>query len=286
MNTMVFELSDTRGRRESVVVEGARASIGSASHCDVRLPMEDAGPEQVRVTRSGDELRFEAVLATPPVLLDGRPLAAGSVAAGVELRLGQTRLRVRALSTRAASAARAGRTSPRPTWLLALGACSVLALLALVLLGPRPAAAPLLDEQLELFSQLSPSCPRREPQQALAFAQQQQDLAETKQERMPFVVDEGVAAVDAFELSAACFRAGGAAALGEQASAAARRLQRELEDNLRARRLRLSRMLLVEDHALARVDVAWLRALLRGRRHAYVGWLDSLASELGVQEAP
>lgn len=286
MNAMVFELSDARGRRESMVVDGARASIGSASHCDVRLPMEDAGPEHVRVTRSGDQLRFEALLAAPPVTLDGLPLTAGNMASGVELGFGQTRLRARAVSAQGARAAHPGRASPRSTWRLALGACAVLALFMLALLRQGSQPPPVLDEQLELFSRLAPSCPRREPRQALAFARQQQDLAETKQERMPFVVDEGVAAVDAFELSAACFRAGGAAPLAEQASDAARRLQGELEDDFRARRLRLSRMLLVEDRELARVDVAWLRALLRGRSDTYVSWLDSLAIELGAQEAP
>jgi hypothetical protein len=268
-----------------VVVEGVRASIGSASHCDVRLPMEAAGPEHVRASLSGGQLRFEALLATPPVTLDGVPLAPGSAATGVELRFGQLLLRTRALSA-ATPAARGSRPSPRSSWLLGASACALLALFALALLRRGPPGEPPLDEQLELFSQLSPSCPRREPRQALAFAQQQQDLAETNQERMPFVVDEGVAAVDAFEMAAACFRAGGVASLAEQAAAAAQRLQRELEDDFRARRLRLSRMLLVEDRELARVDVAWLRALLRGRSNTYVSWLDGLALELGAQEAP
>lgn len=286
MNGIMFEISDARGRRESVAVEGGRASIGSASHCDVRLPMEEAGPEHVRVAASGAQLHFEALLASPAVTLDGVPLAVGSLAAGLELCFGQTRLRARVVSAQGAAVARAARPRSRSTWLLALGASAVVGLSALALLRRELEQEPPLAEELQLFSQLTPSCPRREPRQALAFARQQQDLAETKQERMPFVVEEGLAAVDAFEMSAACFRAAGAAPLAEQAAGAARHLQQQLEDDFRARRLRLSRMLLVEDRELARLDVTWLRALLRGRSDAYLGWLDGLALELGAAEAP
>jgi hypothetical protein len=98
------------------------------------------------------------------------------------------------------------------------------------------------------------------------------------------VVDAGLAAVDSFETAAACFETAGAPALAEQAASAAERLRHELEDDFRARRLRLSRMLLVGDRALARVDVAWLRALLRGKPGAYVRWLDTQAQELGAAE--
>ncbi len=286
MNGMVFEISDGRGRRESMVVDGGCASIGSASHCDVRVAMEEAGPEHVRATLSDGEPCFEVLLDAPAVTLDGVRLNPGKVARGHELRFGQTRLRVRAQAQAGTAAAQARGSALRSLWLPALGVSLVLALLGLRALRRAPAEEPPLGAELSLFSELAPSCPRREPQQALAFAQQQQDLAETKQERMPFVVEEGVAAVDAFEMAAACFRSGGAAPLAQQAAASAQRLQRDLEDDFRARRLRLSRMLLVEDRELAQTDVAWLRALLRGRSGPYVSRLDSLALELGAAEAP
>jgi hypothetical protein len=41
-------------------------------------------------------------------------------------------------------------------------------------------------------------------------------------------------------------------------------------------------MLLVGDRELARADVTWLRALLRGKSGAYVRWLDGQALELGA----
>ncbi|HEU4580333.1 MAG TPA: hypothetical protein VFS67_18885 [Polyangiaceae bacterium] len=280
MNEMWFEISDAQGRRESVRIEGARASIGSAAHCDVRLPVEDAGPEQVRATLEGGELHFQALLAGPAATLDGAALAPGQKRRGSELCIGRVRLFARAGAAQRSAPTRAA--ASRPLWVAALAACLLLAVLALLARRRASGGAPALDPELTLFSPLAPSCPRPDPLQALAFARQQRDLAETQQERMPFVVEEGLSAVDSFETAAACFSTGGAPALAEQASSAAERLKGALEDELRARRLRLSRMLLVGDRELARADVTWLRALLRGKSGAYVRWLDGQALELGA----
>jgi hypothetical protein len=277
MNGMVFQISDAQGGRESVRVDGGRESIGSASHCDVRLPVEDAGPEHVRATLEGGQLFFQALL--PGAVLDGDVLATGEKRCGSELCIGGTSAR--------SLAEEAGPTRPRaaaqqPLALPALATCRVLALLLLLARRRASEGVPALDPELTLFSRLAPSCPRPDPRQALAFARQQRDLAETQQERMPFVVQEGLSAVDSFETAAACFSTGGAGPLAEQASRAAERLKGALEDDFRARRLRLSRMLLVGDRELARTDVAWLRALLRGKSGAYVRWLDARALELGA----
>jgi hypothetical protein len=282
MKGMLFEIIDPMGRRESVSVEGGRASIGSASHCDVRLPLEEAGAEHVRVTLDADQLVFQALLAAPAVTLEGAPLAAGALGRGSELCIGRMRLRASPIFEPGAAPAGTSRRSGRPLWQPALGLCL---LLALVLLAARRRAAsgdPPMDPELALFSRLAPSCPRQDPLQALAFARLERDLAESQQERMPFVVEEGVSAVDSFETAAACFQSGGSAALAQQAAAAAERLKGALEDDFRARRLRLSRLLLVGDRELAQADVTWLRALLRGKSGAYVRWLESEAQELGA----
>jgi hypothetical protein len=282
MHDMLFEISDARGRCESLRIEGGRASIGSASHCDVRLPVEDAGAEHARATLQGGELLFQALLA-PAVTLDGAPLAPGEQRRGSELCIGRVRLRARSVAQERGTPTGAG--AGRPLWVPALAACLVLTLLALVARRRTAGGDPPLDPGLSLFSQLAPSCPRPDPLQALAFARQQRDLGETQQERMPFLVEEGLSAVDSFETAAACFQTGAAPALAEQASSAAERLKGALEDDFRARRLRLSRMLLVGDRELARTDVTWLRALLRGKSGAYVRWLESEALELGTGDA-
>jgi hypothetical protein len=282
MKRMLFEISDTQGRRESVRIEGGRASIGSASHCDVRLPQEDAGAEQVRVTIEDGELLFQALLALPATALDGAVLAPGERRRGRELCIGRVRLLAENVADERATPARVRGAAGRPLWVPALASCLVLALLVLAARRRATGGDPPLDRELTLFSRLAPSCPRPDPLQALAYARQQRDLAETQQERMPFMVEEGLSAVDSFETAAACFNTGGAAALAEQASSAAERLKGALEDDFRARRLRLSRMLLVGDRQLARMDVAWLRGLLRGKRGSYVRWLDGQALELGT----
>jgi hypothetical protein len=282
MDGMLFEISYAEGRRESVRIEGARASIGSASHCDVRLPLEDAGSQQLRVTIEGGEPLFQALIAAPAAALDGAVLVPGEKRRGGELCIGGVRLTARSLSRGHAAPARVRAAAGRPLWVPALAACLVLASLGLLARRRAIGGDPALDPELKLFSRGAPSCPRHEPLQALAYARQQRDLAESQQERLPFVAEEGLSAVVCFQTAAACFSTGGAPALAEQASSAAERLKGALEDDFRARRLRLSRMLLVGDRELARSDVAWLRALLRGKSGAYVRWLDGQALELGT----
>ena len=120
----------------------------------------------------------------------------------------------------------------------------------------------------------------------MAFAEEQSDLAEGKRERLPFAVEDGVAAVGLYQVAAACFRTGADDARATEAAQAADALQRELADDYRARRLRLSHLLTVEDYELAMKDVTVLRALTSEKKGRYFEWLGQVAEQLkakGVQ---
>ena len=60
MSVLRFEIRYPNGHREAAVVEGERALIGSASHCDVRLPMDAAAYEHVLIEVQGSTLRAES----------------------------------------------------------------------------------------------------------------------------------------------------------------------------------------------------------------------------------
>ena len=72
----------------------------------------------------------------------------------------------------------------------------------------------------------------------------------------------------------------------EEADLAAQTLMQDLSDDFRARRLRLSHLLTVEDYELASKDVHVLRALTSERKGRYFEWLAQVAEQLkakGVQ---
>lgn len=283
MASIHFEIRHPNGKREAAHVEADRALIGSASFADVRLPMEEASPEHVRVSVVGGRLYFEALPNEAMVMLDGAPLPAGLAREGNELDIGGLRVKVSSTGPARIQAPSEQASRARLGAFVLVGVMAALALF-LVRRGGAPLAPP-ADQTVELFSALEPSCPKREPRQALAFAAEQLDLGATKQERMPFAIQEGIAAVDLYETAAGCFRAAQQSARATAARDAAQSLKRNLEGDLRARRLRLSHMLKVQDHELARVDVLWLSALTRGKSAPYVAWLDQVGQELALTEA-
>jgi hypothetical protein len=285
MSTLLFEITHEDGRRETAPVEAECALVGSASHCDVRLPMGDAADEHLLVELVGDTLRVRTLNGAAPVSLDGAPVHTAVLADGAVLGVGRLRLGVSALSDRPDMARFASKRGNNP---LQLAAVALLAALAagVLLLGLRPESsiAPAPDKAPELFSEVAPSCPKDRNSGALAFAEEQADMAVATHERVPFAAHEGIVAVGLYETAAACFRLAGAQERAADVEQAAESLKSELNDDFRARRLRLSHVLALEDYALAKVDVAALSALTAGKQGPYVEWLAKVSKRLGTKE--
>ena len=274
MGIIQFDIRHANGQRESAVVEAERAVIGSAAHCDVRLPMDQAAFEHIVVEVVAGKLRAEARADQPPATINGMPLTACTLELDSALGVGRTRLFVKYVpevqgASQASSAQKKGSNPAVQVVLLA-----VLAVLGYLLLqgssstiAPQPAKAP------ELFSNEAPSCPKKDPRQAAAFAQDQMLVAHGKRERMPFVMTDGVAAVDMYLVASACFSAGGQEAEAQSAKETAEALKAQITNDFRARRLRLDHMLKVEDFEVAAEDVEVLRSLMRGKKGRYVQWL-------------
>jgi len=280
MVSIKFDIRHRSGEHESVRVEAERALVGSAAYCDLRLPVGAAAAEHVLIVARDTRLEVQSKAAEPLVLVDGTPLAVGATATGSVLVIGRTRLALSLGEAREPAGAAQRRSR-------AENALSLAALLGLfagagwLLLSPSRspiAAAP--DAPLELFSGPPASCPQQGAREAVAFAEEQLALAAAKRERLPFAVQEGIAAFDLFETAAACFRAGGDERRAAGARDEAQHIRTSLTDELRGRRLRLAHMLKVRDYELARLDVAVLTALTRGRKGQYVEWLHAVAAQL------
>jgi hypothetical protein len=285
MAIIKFDIRHENGQRESASVEGERALVGSASHCDVRLPMETAAYEHLLIEVVGGTLRVEAKADHPPTTLNGMPLSAGVLGDGATLGIGRTRLLVsfvpeqeqglKLVAKRKSNSAQLGLVA-----LLAVAGVGV----ALLLMNDESPISPAPAEAPELFAAAAVECPRDKNADALAFAEEQNDMAVATHERVPFAAHEGVVAVGLYQTAAACFRAAGAGEREKEAEQAAASLKSELADDFRARRLRLSHVLAVEDYELARLDVSVLSAMTAGRSGRYVEWLKTVDKQLKAKE--
>ena len=281
MGIIQFDIRHPDARREAIVVEGERAMIGSASHCDVRLPMDQAAYEHVLIESFYGTLRAEAKADHPPATINNMPLTASALAADSVLGIGRIRLFVTFVPDLGEGANLRTKEKGKSNPMVQLGLVAMFGLGAYILLAddevpisPPPAQAP------ALFAATAPSCPQSDPSAARAFAVEQCELGDTKRERVPFTVKEGVEAVALFELGAACFKVAGAESDARYAEETAIGLKQELVDDFRARRIRLSRVLEVKDYELAQRDVQVLSALTDGKKGPYVEWLRKTAQQL------
>jgi hypothetical protein len=283
MGTIRFDIRHANGQRESAVVEGQRALIGSASHCDVRLAMDQSAYEHVLIEVVGSTLRAEARAEEPPATVDGIALVASALSPEAVLGVGDTRLYVSFVPD-AFDGPRLSAKQPASSPLLPLALLPIFAALAYLLFwdGNGKIAPPPAQLQA-LFSEAPVPCRQQDASQALAFAEEQTEVAQGKRERLPFAVEDGVNAVGLYRLAASCFRAGGDSARASEAEQAALTLEQELSDEYRARRLRLSHLLTVEDYVLALKDITVLRALTSEKKGRYFEWLGHVTEQLKMK---
>jgi hypothetical protein len=284
MSTLLFEIRYEDGRREAAAVDGERALVGSASHCDVRLPMGDAAEEHLLVELAGDTVHVRALADSARTLLDGAPIVNAVLAEGAVLGVGRLRVLVKASLDRAdkPKTSDQGKGGTARLAVLSLGLVGAIGLtLASFARGKEIAPAP--GRTPELFAAGAVSCPKDRSTGALPFAEEQRDMAIATHERVPFAAHEGVVAVGLYRTAAACFRTAGATEPAGAAEQAAEALEAELSDEFRARRLRLSHVLALEDYELARADVAVLRALTAGKQGPYVEWLAQVGKQLAAK---
>jgi hypothetical protein len=270
-----FEIRYADGRKEVTQVDGERALIGNGAHCDIRLPLDQAAHEHVAVEVIGGTVRLETKAFEPPATVNGMPFTNMPITPDVPLKIGSTRVFI-ALGDAAFDGGpvvqkKTEQTSP----LMKVLAVFVLVAGAYMLLSddaPQMAAAP--AEAPELFpATATVTCPQSAPDQARAFAADKFDVAEGKRERSPFAPNDGVEAVQLYDLASACFKLGGDQARAAEAATDAKQLRASITQDFRARRVRLEHLLAVGDLDLARNDVKVLRALTEGKQGKYVEWL-------------
>ena len=274
MGTIKFDIRYPNGQREQTVVEGGRALVGSGAHCDVRLPVDQAAYEHVLLEVVGSTLRAEAKADNPAATVNNMPLVAATLDADSVLGFGRIRLFVQFVPDvlDGPGGTTKKKSEGNPAVQLGLIAFFVGAAYMLLQRGDTQITPP-PNETPNLFSKQSTECPRKNATQAAAFARDQLALADSRRERMPFRVSDGVEAVTDYQVAATCFHLAGDEAEAKEAARTASTLKEDITNDFRARRLRLSQMLKVQDYELAQKDVAVLRELTANETSGYAEWL-------------
>jgi hypothetical protein len=264
-----FRVSYADGRQEQILVDSERALVGSASHCELRLPPEVAMHEHIEVFAHEGAVHFAtrpyALLTLP--LLDGVATVEGRWQAGSSLRIGDVQMTVELVSLGMAKA-------KPPIWALfvAIPAIAITAV-GVALARPVDRGLPPIPEAPALVGAKDAKCPEVSPEQRPVLATEKLRIALAKRERSPFAPQDGIEAIGLFELSAACFRTAGQAQQANEADESANVLRAKLDEDYRLRRVRLEHAYRTHQTNAAKRELVVLIPMTSHRRGPYTEWL-------------
>jgi hypothetical protein len=282
VRSLRFQTRYPTGQVEQITIDADRVVIGSGAHCDIRLPLDQARAEHVLVEAGPAALFARALNFEPPPTIDGIPFTQAPLPPGALLGISGTQSYVEALDVSGQALAGAEKKGTSKVSLLAM-LFIIGGALFFLFDDPEPAdeLTP-VKEAPELWGEPVTVCPYKGPQ-ALAYAGEQMAIADSKRERRPFYVKDGVEAVPLYERAAACFREGGDAPSAKLATDSALFMRRDVADEFRAHRVRLDRALATKDHVTAQKEVRVLLQLVEGKQHEWVTWLQNLDRRLKLK---
>jgi hypothetical protein len=277
------------GTRQDLTVDAAQALIGSGSHCEIRLPSEDAAVEQLLISVDGSGIFGQVRSLERPVTLNGVPFVEGRLLSDGLLRIGRVEIFVSLVEssvTRSASGRKkaGGGSSPGIYALAAVG----FPLGFYLLLTQRQAegALPTEVEPPPLFAAASATrCPEAAPDASLALAGEELRRAETARERAPFSGQDAVSAVNAFQRAAACYGVAQAPERAADAASQAERLKENVQRDFHVHRVRLERSLATKSYEEARTEVRLLTSYVGRHGSPYASWLMSLDRQIELKFA-
>jgi len=267
------------GKRTELTVDSELARVGSGAHCEIRLPIEQAAIEQLRVEVRSGAVFAETRAVQPPTLLNGSPFTQGRLLPDSVLEVGSLKLSVVARrATHVANQAAVAKSS-RSKFVYVLGAVGFpLGFWALWVTEPNAASqetAPVPAP--ELFAQAVSTCKETSPDAARALALLDLARASSAHERAPFDAAEGVSAVALYARAAACFRAAGDEEAASAATLSADALKRDMTQDFRLHQVRLEWAQATEHFDAARTEISYLSSFVAGLSdREYANWLSTL----------
>ena len=272
------------GTRQILTVDAESALIGSGSHCEIRLPPQDAAVEQLRLSIDGAGVFGQVRSLESSLTLNGVPFVEGRLLPDSLLLIGRVELTVAVIQTVVARRDTQKKNSARPAFyaLAFLG----LPLGFYLVLSQNDASSALPVEVVPpaLFASASAMrCPEIEREAALAVAAQESRRAEIARERSPFSGQDAVSAVTAFRGAAACFSLAKSEARAGDAERQADTLERGVETEFHVHRVRLERALATNKYEEARTEVRLLLSYIGRQSGAYASWLMSLDRQIELK---
>lgn len=271
-----------RGKKpaEEIVIRHARVLIGTGAHCDIRLDNVAAAREHAELQVEGDQVVARALSYQRPPLLGGAPMVgAQKLEPGAEITILDTRIVVDVI--REANPHRASR--PRR---IATAFAVAVALLVFPVgvyaafkppadepIGPPPPAAALWEAPVT-------TCKIDAPDQAVHLAAQMRGLGDVSRERYPFDIQDGIHAVHAYEMAAACRRRAGHSDQATIDDDLANEIREVVSSDYFAHRIRLEHAIESNDARAAYLEVKILRQLTANLHGPYIDWLTMVERRL------
>jgi hypothetical protein len=285
MQALKFDIRHPDGRLEEIRIDGDRALLGSGAHCEIRLPVDQAAIEHVLIQANPAGVFAEARSFQPAPTINGGQFTRSQLVPGSVLGIGYTQIVVSVveLAGQATQAAdKENKISPM-TLLMAAIIVPVGCYVIFFTDPPDSGDATPPREVPELWGEAVASCPQQGRDQALAIAEDRFAVGLSKQERRPFHVKDGVAAVPLFETAAVCFKTAGEAEASKEAGARAAKLRVEIAEDFRTHRVRLEYAVSRKNWETAQTEVRVLLNFLEGQQHDYVNWLSSMERKLRLK---
>ena len=280
MSSLQFEIQHRYRPAERLTVDHQRALVGSAAHCEIRLPPEDCSPEWAIFELRDGQLFIQPLGSQPQPMLEGRQLMEGPVPSGAGVQVGSCLLTVSVFDP-TGGVLKKEKTNPR-----------VFVLVGLLLAAAGYAATlnddvdheyALPDTPPSLWASDGHTCAQSEPGLAAARGYELLSSAESKRERSPFVPRAGVDAVSTYREAVACFRAAGKLTEASESEHDAARLETAMLRDYHLARLRLERALVSGDGDTALRQISTLKSMLGQRPGEYTASLNNLERRLVVR---
>ncbi len=275
------------GAAQELLVDSATATVGSGAHCEIRLPPEDAAPEQLALRADAGGVFAEVRAAHPAVLSGGRIFQGGHLTPDTALEIGRMRLTVAVVeSGLSPKASKRSRESASPVVYVMAAVGFPFGFYMLFFMKPPEHGLPPSVPPPALFPEKQRSeCRESDPRAAAVLADRDLLEARSARERAPFSPEDGIAAVSLFESAAACELSAGSPVAADEAASAARTLKTRMGDEFHVHQVRLERALATRRYEDARTEVRILLAFVGRQSGSYPRWLSDLDRQLELKFA-
>jgi hypothetical protein len=283
LRSLRFQIRNIQGHVDLVNVESERATIGSGAHCEIRLGVDQARIEHVRIDLGPAGAFATALAFDPPPTLNGVPFTQMPLAPEAVVGVGQTQIQIQVVDSGDGASATAKATKTSPAALI--GAVLAAGIGATFFVPTAGEEAGLSSPPQERLWPDTPKACAQAGAPATALAWEKVGQANSKRERRPFHVQDGVGAVPLFEFAAACFKAGGDSGNARTADATAAYLRADIARDYRKYHVRLEYHVRTENWTGAHADVLRLLEYTESIESPYRNWLVSAERRLKQRAA-